>query len=112
MTLWALTMTLGPGGLAVWPGCFLGGCLISPFVTPSDPCNSEQCRKVGGRGTGRYCQADVDSSTSLRMTVDSPEIRVASPGMTIYYALLRRQLFGHALGKTLQLSQLSGNRTR
>ena len=40
----------------------LRGCLKSPFVTLSKGEGS------GCRGTRRYCQADVDSSTSLRMT--------------------------------------------
>ena len=42
---------------------YLRGCPKSPFVTLSKGEGS------GGRGTGRYCQADVDSSTSLRMTI-------------------------------------------
>ena len=40
----------------------LRGCLQGPFVTLS---KGEGC---WGWGTRRYCQADVDSSTSLRMT--------------------------------------------
>ena len=39
----------------------LRGCLKGPFVTLS---KGEGC---GGWGTRRYCQADVDSSTSLRI---------------------------------------------
>ena len=44
----------------------LRGCLKGPFVTLS------KGEESGGWGTRRYCQADVDSSTSLRMTFLHP----------------------------------------
>ena len=39
----------------------------------------EQAEGSGGRGTGRYCRSDVDSSTSLRMTQRTLRMTVASP---------------------------------
>ena len=46
----------------------------------------------GGRGTGRCCRSDVDSSTSLRMTQRTLRLTVASLRI-IVHALFRRYFF-------------------